>query len=84
MPIDRNTAPVVAGGLEIVERDVRADPRIEHEVDAEAADDLDFAIEDRLGQPIFRQGEAQHAAGFGVRVVDGDLVAQQREIEARR
>ena len=51
--------------------------------DAQAADDLDLAIEHRLGQPVFRQRVAQHAARLGVGFEDGDLVPEQRQVEGR-
>ena len=50
-------------------------------MDAQAANDLDLAVEHGLGQAIFRQRVAQHAAGLGVGLEDGDLVAQQRQVE---
>ena len=49
-----------------------------------ALDQLDFAIEHAFRQPVFRQRVAQHAAGLGVRVVDRDVVPEQRQVEGAR
>ncbi len=63
---------------------IDADPRVEHELHAQALDQLDLAAQHRLGQAIFRQRKAQHAAGFGQRIEHRDIVSQQRQIERGR
>ena len=59
----------------------RADGGVEDELDAHALDQLDFAVEHGLGQAVFGQGVAQHAARLGIGLVNGDFVAQQRQVE---
>ena len=66
---------------DLVERDVLADVDVELEPHAEALDELDLLVEDRLRQAVLRQRVAEHAAGRGPRVVDGHAVAEEGEVE---
>ena len=70
-------------GGEIVERQIEADAGIEDEFDAHAFDEIEFAAQNGLGQPVLGNGEAQHAAGFAALFKDGDFVAEHGEIEGR-
>ena len=67
--------------VEFVERNVEADAGVENELHAEALDQFDFAAQDGLRQTVFGNGKTQHAAGFGLTVEDGDVVAEHGEIE---
>ncbi len=71
-----------AGG-QIVERKIEADARVEDKLDAHALDEIEFAAQDGLGQPVLGNGEAQHAAGFAALFKKGDVVAEHGEIESR-
>ncbi len=57
--------------------------RVEAELDAHAADQVDLAAQDVLRQAVIGQRVAEHAAGVGPCVEDGDLVARHRQIEGR-
>ena len=69
--------------VQFVERDVGADAGVERELHAQPLDQFDLAPQDRLGQAILRQREAQHATGLGQRIEHGDIVSQQRQVERR-
>ena len=79
--MERKTASKLAG--EIVERKIEADAGVEDELDAHAFDEVEFAAQNGLGQPVLGNGEAQHAAGFAALFEDGDVVAEHGEIEGR-
>ena len=70
-------------GGEIVERKIEADAGVEDEFDAHAFDEIEFAAQNSLGQPVLGNGEAQHAAGFAALFKDGDVMAEHGEIEGR-
>ena len=79
--MEMKTASKLAG--QIVERKIEADARVEDKLDADALDEIEFAAQDGLGQPVLGNGEAQHAAGFAALFKDGDVVAEHGEIEGR-
>ena len=51
---------------------------------ARALDEFDFAAQHGLGQAVFGNREAQHAARFSAFLEDRDVVAQQRQVERGR
>ena len=59
---------VLAGGLAALQ------------VDAEREHAVDVLLQGGLGQAVLGDAEAQHAAGLGLALEDGDLVAEQREV----
>ena len=67
--------------FQIGHRNIGPDVGIEDEMDAEAANDLDLAIEYIAGKPIFRKGEPQHAARLRMGFEHGDLVPGQGQVE---
>ena len=77
--MERKTASKLAG--QFVERNIEADPGIEDHLHAHALDQIEFAAEHRLGQPVLGNGEAQHAARLAALFKDGHLVAQHGQIE---
>ncbi len=66
---------------ELVERKVEADAGVEDHFHADGLNEIEFAAENGLGQPVLGNGEAQHAAGFAALFKDGDVVAEHGEIE---
>ena len=70
--------------LQVLERDVDADGRVEHEPDAQALDEADVHL-DRLARQAERRDADQHrAAAEGQAVEDRDLVAAGRELAGDR
>jgi len=69
---------------QIVQGKVETHPGVENHVHADALDQIQFPAEDGLGQPVLRNGEAQHAAGLAALFEDGDVVAQHGQIEGSR
>ncbi len=66
---------------QIVQRQIEADAFVEHELHAHAFDEVEFAAQNRLGQPVLGNGEAQHAAGLAALLEDRHFMAEHREIE---
>ena len=56
------------------------DPLAEPQLDAEAGDVADLLVDHLFGQAEARDLAADHAAGLGVAVEDGDLVAEGRQV----
>ena len=66
--------------LELVERDVRADRRVEHEVHAEALDQPDVLLDGLAREPEGRHADEHRAAGVGQAVVDRDRDALEGQL----
>ena len=64
-----------------VEGNVEADPGIEHHFYADALNEVELAPKDRLGEPVFGNGKAQHTARFAAFLKNGDVMAKHRQIE---
>ncbi len=65
---------------QIGHREVAAQRLIELKRGAQREDRFDFEIDQFARQSIFRHAEFQHAARYGRRLEDGDLVAEQSQI----
>ena len=80
--MERKTASKLAGQL--VQRKIEADPGVEDHLHADALDQVQFAPQHRLGQPVLGNGEAQHAARLAALLEDGHVVAEHGQVEGRR
>ena len=66
---------------QFVERDVLADAHVAADIDADRADHIDVLVDDVVGQAVFRDAPARHAAGLVERFEDGHAVALLRQVE---
>ena len=67
--------------LEVADGEVLAQLRVGHELDAEVPGALVLGLEDlHLGQPVLGDAVAEHAAGGGVTLEDGDVVTRDGEV----
>ena len=70
--------------LEVVEGEVPAQLHVAAHLAAEARDRLVLGLEDLdLGQAVLRDAVAEHAAGGGVALEDGHVVAGQQQVVGR-
>ena len=65
---------------EAVDGEVLAGGLVALQVDAERGDAVDVLLQGGLGQAVLGDAEAQHAAGLGLALEDGDGVAEQGEV----
>src|SRR5215213_6261102 len=78
---DRNAVEVA---LELLERDVLADRRVEDERDPESLDEPDVHLDCLARQAERRDADEHRPAAIGQRVEDGDLEALHRELAGDR
>ena len=68
-----------------LKRDILADLGVRYDFNAHGADQLDFAVQNLLGESVFRNSVAEHSSQLGHRVEDRDLVTHlAQEIRGRK
>jgi len=71
----------IALGLQIIERDVLADTHIAADIHPDRADDVHVLVDDVVGQAVFGNAPAGHAAGLGKGLENRHGMALLRQIE---
>ena len=69
---------------QFVQGKVESDPAVEVHLHADALDQIQLAPQDRFGQPVLGNGEAQHPARLAALFKDRDFVAQHGQVEGGR